>query len=77
MHLLLNEKRRRLNDEVGPVLHVLATPDELRVEVAVAPLVRDLNRALIVLLQQRLMLGGGDVLSRCPSVRKTLDSLLP
>ena len=32
------EERRGLHDEVGPILRVLAAPDELRVEVAVAPL---------------------------------------
>ena len=36
----------RADDEVGSVLPVLAAPDELRVEVAVAPLVRDLDAAL-------------------------------
>ena len=43
--LLLDEERRRLHDEIGPVLRVLAAPDELRVEVAVAPLAGDLDRA--------------------------------
>ena len=31
VHLLLDEERRRLHDDVGPVLLVLAAPDELRV----------------------------------------------
>ena len=34
--LLLDVERRRVDDEVAPVLLVLAAPDELRVEVAVA-----------------------------------------
>ncbi len=62
--LLLDEQRRRLNDEVGPVLLVLASPDELRVEVAVAALVRHLDGALVGLLHHRLVLRRGDVLAR-------------
>ena len=73
MYLLLNEKRRRLNYEVGPVLHVLAAPDELRVEVAVTPLVRDLNRVLIFFGKQRLILGGRDVLPRRLTVGEILN----
>ena len=42
--LLLDVERRRLHDEVGPILRVLAAPDELRVKVSVAPLVGDLDR---------------------------------
>ena len=34
--LLLDVERRRVDDEIAPVLLVLAAPDELRVEVAVA-----------------------------------------
>ena len=45
--LLLDEERRRLRDEVRPVLLVLAAPDELRVEVAVAALVGDLGRGSV------------------------------
>ena len=36
--LLLDVERRRTGDQVGRVLFVLAAPDELRIEVAVAPL---------------------------------------
>ncbi|MCY4090409.1 MAG: hypothetical protein OXF62_06285 [Caldilineaceae bacterium] len=43
MDALLNVERRRVDDEVGPVLQVLAAPDELGVEVAVAALVGDLE----------------------------------
>ena len=39
-----------MDDEVAPVLLVLAAPDELRIEVAVAALVGDANRALLLLL---------------------------
>ena len=47
VHLLLDVERRRLDDEVGPVGHVLAAPDELRIEVAVAPLIRLFDRRLV------------------------------
>ena len=73
MNLLLNEKRRCPNDEVGPILHILSTPDELRVEVAVTPLVRDLNRVLIFFGKQRLILGGRNVLSRRLTVGEILN----
>lgn len=37
MYFRLDEKRRCVDDEVGPVLLVLAALDELGVEVAVPP----------------------------------------
>src|SRR5690606_6240554 len=40
--LLLNVERRRVDDEVGPILLVLAAPDELRIA--------DLNLALLLKL---------------------------
>jgi hypothetical protein len=46
VHLLLDVERRRLDDQVGPVLLVLAAPDELRVQVAVAPLIGQPDRVL-------------------------------
>ena len=48
--LLLNVERRRLDDEVAPVLVVLPAPDELRVEVAVAALIRHADGVLLVLV---------------------------
>ncbi|MBP6106550.1 MAG: hypothetical protein KBB53_08330 [Steroidobacteraceae bacterium] len=62
--LLLDVQRRRVDDEVGPVLLVLAAPHELRIEVAVAAPVGHLDRTLGVLVEHRLVLGGGDVLAR-------------
>ena len=61
VHLLLDVERRRLHDEVGEVLLVLAAPDELRVEVAVAARVGHLDGAAVVVLQRGAVLGGGDV----------------
>jgi hypothetical protein len=45
--LLLDVERRRVDDEIAPVLLVLAAPDELRVEVAVAALVGDADGVLL------------------------------
>ena len=75
MHLLLDVERRRLDDEVAPVLLVLAAPDELRIEVAVAPLVRDAHRRLVRLIDERLVLGGRDVRAGVLEVRERLDRL--
>jgi hypothetical protein len=36
MDLLLNVERRGVDDEIAPVLLILATPDELGIEVGVA-----------------------------------------
>jgi len=52
MDLLLNVERRCRYDEIRPILLVLPPPDQLRIEIAVAPLVRHLNRTLIFLLDQ-------------------------
>ena len=72
---LLDVQGRRVNYKVGPVLLVLAPPDELRVEVPVAPLVGHLNRALLFLPHQRLVLGRGQVPASSLVVRQGLDSL--
>ena len=77
MDLLLDVERRRVDDEVAPVLLVLAAPDELRVEVAVAALVGDADRALLApsastdwIFRRR------NVLARRLVVRERLDGLL-
>ena len=62
--LLLDIERRGVDDEVGPVLLILAAPYELRIEVAVPALVGYAHRILLVLLHHRLIFGGGDVLPR-------------
>ena len=59
--LLLDVERRRVDDEIAPVLLVLAAPDELRIEVAVAR-IADLLRGLLLLFQHGLVLGRRDVL---------------
>ena len=64
MHLLLNEQRWRLHHQLRPAKLILATPDKLRIEIPVAPFVRNLNRMPLVLRHHRLILGRGDVLPR-------------
>ena len=61
MDFLLGEERRGGDDQVAVVLLVLAAPDQLRVEVAVAPLVCDADGQPVGLGHDRLQLGGGDV----------------
>jgi hypothetical protein len=61
VHLLLDVERRRLDNQVGPVLLVLAAPDELRVEIAIAPLIGEADRGFVLLIHDRLELGCGDV----------------
>src|SRR5437773_6504551 len=75
MDLLLDVERWRLDDEVAPVLLVLAAPDELRIEIAVAPLVGGAPRLLRLLLNDGLVLGGRDVLALRLLVLEGLDPL--
>ena len=74
VHLFLDVERRGVHHQIGPVLLILAAPDQLRVQVAVAGLlfvrqfgaaarVAHLHRGLIVFLHHRLVFGGGDVLA--------------
>src|SRR5438094_1316554 len=75
MDLLLDVERWRLDDEVAPVLLVLAAPDELRIEIAVAPLVGGTPRFLRLLLNDGLVLRGRDVLALRLLVLEGLDPL--
>jgi hypothetical protein len=61
VHFLLDVERRRLHDQVGPVLLVLAAPDELRVEIAVAPLILFADWRLVLLVHDRFELGRRDI----------------
>lgn len=54
---------------------VLAAPDELRVEVAVAALVGDAQRLLGFVLDDGLILGRGDVTALRLLVAESLDAL--
>ena len=70
MDLFLDVERRGMDDEVAPVLLILAAPDELGIQVAVAPLIGNADGIGILLLQHGLVLGRGDVL---PFVSVVLD----
>ena len=61
VHLLLDIERRRLDDQIGFVLLVLAAPNELRVEIAVAALVRDADRRLLLVRQNRVVFRRRDI----------------
>ena len=76
MHALLDVEGRRVDDEVGPVLLVLAAPDQLRVQVAVAPGVGELDGTLLRVLHQRLVLGAGQVLAAGVLVPERIHRLL-
>ena len=58
--LFLDVEGRGVDDEVAPVLLILAAPDELRVEVGVAAVFHGAG-GLLLLLDDGLVLGGGDV----------------
>ena len=73
MYLLLDAYGRGLHDQVRPVLSVLAAPDELRVEVAVAPLVGHVDGVQLLVAHDRLVFRGGDVLAVLPLVGQGLD----
>src|SRR5262249_46147115 len=64
---LLDVERRRIDDEIAPVLLVLASPDELGIEVRVA-WVAQFDRLLDIPAGQRSVLGGRDV----PALRGTM-----
>ena len=50
MHFFLNIERGGIHHEVGPVLLVFAAPDQLRIEIAIAAGIRDLDRTAIIML---------------------------
>src|SRR5262249_24583697 len=60
MHFLLNIERRRLDDEVTPVLIVLPTPNELGIEVRVAR-VPHFFSSKVLDIENRLVFRRGDV----------------
>ena len=73
VNLLLDEERRRLNHEIRPVLRILAAPDQLRIEIAIAALVGNFDR--VVLRHQRLVFRRRNVLPRRFLVRQRFDLL--
>ena len=75
MDPLLDVQRRDVDLQVRRVLFVLAPPHELRVEVAVAPLVGHADGALLLISHQRLVLGGWQVRTPGLLVLEGLDGL--
>ena len=76
MDLLLDVERRRGHNQVGPVLLVLAAPDQLRIEVAIAALIGNADRRPFLVAHHGLVLGGGNVLARSLVVGERFDDLL-
>jgi hypothetical protein len=64
-----------MHDEIRPVFFVLAAPDQLRIEIAVTAFEGDARGMLVVLLDDRLELRGGDVLALVRVVGEGLDGL--
>ena len=72
MDFLLDVERRRVDDEIAPVLLILAAPDELRIEVGVARILYRLG-LFFLFLKHGLVLSGRDVLALGLVVLKSLD----
>jgi hypothetical protein len=72
MDLFLNVQRRGVDDEIAPVLLILAAPDELGIKVNIPGIPRR-PWAGILLVDHGLMLGSGDVLPLRLVVLKGLD----
>ena len=62
--LFLNVQRRGLDDQVGLVLLILAAPDQLWVQIAVAAFVGELDRRLVLIPHDGLELRRRNVLAR-------------
>ena len=60
MHLLLKVDRRRVDGQLG-LIRILPTPDELRIEIAVAPLIGHLDCLSIRGFHDRFEFGRGNV----------------
>src|SRR5690349_21265827 len=76
MDLFLDVDRRRVRYQIGPILLVLASPDQLRVQVAVAALIGYADWALLPLVHHGLEFGGGNILSRSLLMSECFNCLL-
>src|SRR5262245_17579911 len=74
VYLLLDVERWRLDDDVAPVLVVLAAPDKLRVKVWVVR-VTNLSWSGVFSAEYGLVLGRRDVSTLVPRVPEGLDVL--
>lgn len=75
MDFFLDIKGRGLGDEVRPILLIFPAPDELRVEIAVAAFIGNLQGAFVGVLHDGLMLDGGDILTAGLVMAEGLDRL--
>ena len=74
MHLLLDVERRRLHPQLRLlILRILAPPDQLRIQIAVATRVGHADRTLLVAAHHRLQFGRRDVLARRVLVADGVD----
>ena len=64
MDLLLDVERRRLDDQIRPVRHILAPPHQLRIEIAITPLVSHLDGPLHPRRDKRLQFRRRRILPR-------------
>ena len=53
-----------MNDQVRPILLVLAAPNQLRIEITVATFIGYPDGVLLILTHDRLVFSGRDVLAR-------------
>src|SRR5665213_2479369 len=75
MNFLLDVDRRRVHYQIAPILLILATPYQLRIQITVAPLVRDAQWVFRILLNDALVFGGRYVQPFCFVVDECLDRL--
>ena len=64
-----------MDDEIAPVLLVLAAPDELRVEVAVAAFIGDADWVQLLLIDDGLVFRRGNILPLVSVVDEGFDGL--
>src|ERR1700683_5579509 len=76
MNFFLDIDRRRMRNQIRPVLLVFTAPDQLRVQVTVPALVCNPDGALMLLLQHGLELGGRNIFARSLFVGEWGASLL-
>jgi len=75
MDLFLDVDRWDMDNEIAPVLFVLAAPDKLGVKVTVATLICNPDRVLLILLHHRLVFGSWNILTGIRVMLESLDGL--
>ena len=72
MYFFLDVERRRVNNEIAPVLLVLAAPDELRIKICVSR-IADFLWILLLLFQYRLIFRCRNIFARGLVVLEAFD----